>query len=415
MNNINVLREIFLDFIVRGDTRLFDEKLSENEWQTIVKWCKEHRLTYVFIHKVKQSNAVYSKLHNSHLEQLENKANKAPLRQLKIQANLLHLHKILSENKIDYQVLKGSILAFKYYPNATIRRMRDIDIIVKPQCFSQACTLLLEHGYVFGNNAQHINYDTYIASAKHAPHLIHPDFNIIIEVHHRLCRPNLKPVKGELSAHPDFWQESDLVTVGNQSLPCESPEMLLTHIIHHSVRENAFNNGPVFIFDLYFLMTNNPIRWDKFHDYCGYMDLHKEAAIAFSLLLYFYPEIEIGTGLNASKDENKSFTITPDATLINACKHLMLCDLEQKQYERLSSALQSKSIKDKFTHLTKLLLPSKEKMNQHLGLNSSRYYWLLLPVWWLFLLKLLSTQFLGGDTNTKTTHELTALYRWLNK
>lgn len=410
MNNTNALREKFLDFIIRGDTRLFDtsvfdSKLSEDEWQIIVKWCKEHRLTYVFMHQIKQSHALYSKLHNSYLEQLENKANRAPFRQLKIQANLLHLHKILTEHNIDYQALKGSILAFKYYPNSAMRRMRDIDIIVKPQCFSQACQLLLEHGYSFGTEAQNVNYEAYIASAKHAPHITHPDFNIVIEVHHRLCRPDLKQENLELSMHPDFWQESDVVTVGNQELPCESPEMLLAHIIHHSVRENAFNNGPVFIFDLYFLITNSHVCWDKFHAYCDYMDLHKEAAIAFSLLLYFYPDIKVG----------KSLACIPDATLIDACKHLMLCDLDQKQYERLSSALQSKNNKDRFAHLKKLFFPTKEKINLHLGIDSPRFYWLLLPVWWFFLLKLLITQYGGGNTKTQTTNELTALYRWLNK
>lgn len=405
MNNTNALREKFLDFIIRSDSELFNEKLPENEWQLIVKWCKEHRLTYVFMHKVKQSSTLYSKVHDSYLEQLESKANRAPFRQLKIQANLLHLHRILSEHNINYQVLKGPILAFKYYPNSAMRRMRDIDIIVQPQCFSQACQLLLEHGYSFGTDSQNINYEAYMASAKHAPHLTHPDFNMVVEVHHRICGPGLKQENLELSLHPDFWQEPDLVTVGNQKLPCESPEMLLAHIIHHSVRENAFNNGPVFIFDLYFLIKNGRVCWDKFYTYCDYMDLHQEVALSFSLLQNYYPDIKVG----------KSFECISDSTLVDACKHLMLCDLDQKEYERLSSALQSKSYKDRFAHLKKLFLPTREKMNLHLGIDSTRFYSLLLPIWWGFLLKLLLTQYLGGNTNTKTTNELTGLYRWLNK
>ena len=405
MSNTNTLRENFLDFIIRGDTRLFDLKLSEDEWQLIIKWCSDHRLTYLFFHKIKKTNGLYSKIVNSHLEELEKKANKAPFRQLKIQANLLHLHGILNKHNIEYQVLKGSVLAFKYYPSSAMRRMRDIDIIVQPGCFSQACRLLLEHGYSFDTPAKHINYEAYMQSTKHAPHLIHPDFNIIIEVHHRLCRPGLRQESSELSTHPEFWQDVDKVLVGNQKLPCESPEVLLAHIIHHSVRENAFNNGPAFIFDLYFLITNGNICWEKFHSYCDHMGLHKEVSIAFSLLLYFYPDIKV----------DKSFKSIPDIALINACKHLMLCDPDQKQYERLSSALQSKSRKDRFTHLIKLLLPGKEKMCLHLGIDPSRFYWLLLPVWWLFLFKLLLTQYWGKNKETQTTNDMTMLYRWLNK
>jgi len=405
MNNTSALRENFIDFILRSDPGLFDVKLSDNEWQLIVKWCKEHRLTSVFVHKIKASNILYSTRHNSYIEQLEKKAKRAQLRQLKIQANLLHLNEILRKNNIEYQVLKGPILAFKYYSNSAMRRMRDIDIIVKPQCFSQACELLLEHGYTFDTEAQKVNYQDYIASAKHAPHLTHPDFNIIIEVHHRLCSPGVKPKDIELSLHPDFWQEPDFFTIGSITLPCESPEVLLAHIIHHAVREHNFNNGPLFIFDLYFLITNSHMCWNKFHAYCDYMDLHKEAAIAFSLLLYFYPDIEVGNSIDC----------TPDATLINACKHLMLCDLEQNEYERLSSALQSKNIKDQLSHLKTLILPAKAIMNLHLGMDSSRFYWLLLPVWWGLLIKFLLAQFVGGKNNTKTTHELTILYRWLNK
>lgn len=405
MNDTNALREMFLDFIIRGDLRLFNVKLSETEWQIIIKWCKEHRLTYLFIHKVKQSGTLYSSIHNSYLEQLENKANRAPLRQLKIQANLLHLHRILSKHNIDYQVLKGSILAFRYYPNSAMRRMRDIDIIVKPQSLSQACELLLEHGYSFGGESQEIDYEAYIESEKHAPYLRHPDFNIVIEVHHRLCRPDLKQESLELSMLPDFWQESESVTVGNQELPCQTPEMLLAHIIHHSVRENAFNNGPVFIFDLYFLISNSTVCWEKFHAYCDYMDLHKEVAIAFSLLVYFYPDIKVECSLE----------MIPEAKLLDACKQLMLCDLDQKLYERLSSALQTKSNKDRFTHLRKLLLPTKERINQHLSMSSSRFYWLFLPVWWFFLFKLLISQYWGRNKKTQTSNELKVLYRWLNK
>lgn len=405
MNRINALREQFLHFIIRNDTALFDSPLSEDDWQTLVTWCKAHRLTFVFMHNLKQSPDLYATLHNNELAQLAKKASRAPLRLLKIQANLLHLHKILGAHNIEYQILKGPALAFKYYQDSTLRRMRDIDIIVHPQHLSQACNVLLEHGYSFENDMENIDYDTYIESAKHAPHLTHPDFDIVVEVHHRVCRPQLTQDDVELSLLPDFWQDSDFLSIGNQSLPCGSAEILLAHIIHHSVRENAFNNGPVFIFDLYYLITHRPIRWDTFQAYCEHLHLHKEATMAFSLLRHFYPDLDVDI----------PFQDVPDTGLIAACKRLMLSDPEQKQYERLFSALQSKSHRDRLAHFKTLVLPTKERMSQRLGVAQPRFYGLLLPAWWLFLVKLLFSQYRERNTQTQTTKELTTLYRWLGK
>ena len=406
MSNINLLKENFLKFITGSGSELFRSRISEDQWYIITKWCIEHRLTYVFVSNIVKSKISRSKLTSDHFFQLEKKANRAPLRQLKIKANLFHLHRVLSENSIDYKVLKGPILAFKYYDDSKIRRMRDIDIIVKPQSFMRACELLVEHGYSFDSKeSSRIDFSACLATEKHAPHLVHPDFNIVIEVHHRISKPSQKEENHELSLHPDFWQLPDYIILGNEKIPCESPEMLLAHIILHSVRENVFNNGPVFLFDLYYLIKNSHFCWNKFYEYSDYMGLNKEVEISLTILLYFYPEVIL----------HGSFKPVSDKKLISACNNLMLRDLEQMQYERLSSALQTKKNRERLSHIKGLLLPTEEKLRKHLNMKSSRIYWLNIPILWCYLLKIFISQYFFRNKKMTSTNELKILYRWLSK
>ncbi len=404
MNKINRLKRQFLNFVLCKDITIFDTNLSENDWEVIVKWCVDHRIIYLFIKNLKQTNHWASLRHNQYIQYLEKRAHKAPVRQLKIQANLLHLDTILTANGIEYQIIKGPILAFKYYEDSAIRRMRDIDIIVKPDTFVKTCNLLLEHNYRLKSKEQKIDFDARLKVSHDAPPLTHDNFNISIEVHHRTFSPRKKQSEMDLSFMPEFWAEVDKIKIGNQSLPCESAEILLAHIILHGVRSSAFNNGPVLISDLYFLIKNGQINWKKFRSYSTYLKLENEANLVFSLLQDFYPDLKL----------EERFVPCKDDKLIEACHSLMLSDPSQKRYERLTSSLKSGTLHEALIQLKKLLLPKRELITAHLGVSSHPAF-IRLPVWWGYILKTLYFQCLGRNSDLQTSEELTRLFRWLNR
>ncbi|MBQ4120203.1 MAG: nucleotidyltransferase family protein [Clostridia bacterium] len=86
------------------------------------------------------------------------------------------LHKLLSQNKIEYVFLKGCASA-RFYPDPLLRTMGDVDLLVRECDVSEAAALLIENGYkiddINDNNQAHIS-------------LYNQKTNVHIELHRRI-------------------------------------------------------------------------------------------------------------------------------------------------------------------------------------------------------------------------------------
>ncbi len=94
-------------------------------------------------------------------DELQNKVKSAVSRRtlmnIQVFRNHMYLHKLMSQNRISYCVLKGTASA-QYYPEPLIRNMGDVDFYVAPNDFERAVEILLKDGFSSGdlNSAHHL-------------------------------------------------------------------------------------------------------------------------------------------------------------------------------------------------------------------------------------------------------------------
>ncbi len=85
---------------------------------------------------------------------------------LAIHSNHNYLHRLMSENNINYCVLKGSSSAV-YYPDPIIRTMGDVDFLVDAKDFEKAAEILRNEGFAPLNGDEHICHIAYKKEKMH--------------------------------------------------------------------------------------------------------------------------------------------------------------------------------------------------------------------------------------------------------
>lgn len=68
-------------------------------------------------------------------------------RHIKLQADLQAILGLFAQHQLAVMPLKGSILATRFYPDAALRPMADLDILLQPADFETAAALLAQLGY----------------------------------------------------------------------------------------------------------------------------------------------------------------------------------------------------------------------------------------------------------------------------
>ena len=118
---------------------------------------------------------VYYGFHNCNFplnEALKNSLSNIAINGMYISEQQLYYIKEISsrfdENNIDYMLLKGSVLKH-FYPQPEIRRMGDIDILIKETQYNKISELLEDLGFAFRNESDH--------------EIIWSKNNIVIELH----------------------------------------------------------------------------------------------------------------------------------------------------------------------------------------------------------------------------------------
>lgn len=87
-----------------------------------------------------------SYLHDKTKAQWELSFNMDTLRNSMISYGHTQVHNLLSEAKIDYVILKGCVSA-SYYPTPMLRRLGDVDFLVRPEDFDRVEQLFVENGF----------------------------------------------------------------------------------------------------------------------------------------------------------------------------------------------------------------------------------------------------------------------------
>lgn len=225
------------------------------------------------------------------LQQLLDRTYKtASFRSLQLQKGLLDIHQALVNAGIPYIALKGAYLAFHAYPQPALRPMRDLDILVPEDQSIRAFNHLLSVGFT-----RKVGYDGNIETAAdhnhHLPPVVSPDGNIIVEIHNQLAHDVHDQT--HLTTGHDFWSRAISLRIGQESIRFESATDMLRHLIHHSVYHHHFDNGPLLLTDVAFLLQQNEVNWELFWNLVEADNMTKGSVLVLRLVKVYWPTSQI--------------------------------------------------------------------------------------------------------------------------
>ena len=135
------------------------------------------------------------------------------------------------ENNIDYMLLKGSVLKH-FYPQPEIRRMGDVDILIKETQYSKISKVLENLGFVFRNESNH--------------EIVWSKNNIVIELH-KILMPSYNR-----DLHKYFgngWKRA--IKTGKNSYTFSDDDMLIYVFSHFAKHYRDAGIGITHMCDLY--------------------------------------------------------------------------------------------------------------------------------------------------------------------
>ena len=261
--------------------------LNSQDWELLMRWVHEKRLASLLDWTLRQKKC-NTVIPVSITEVLQSNRKQSVLRNLMIAADLQKVARLLDAANIPYQALKGAFLSTRCYPEIDLRPMRDIDILVPRDTIMAAYSVLIRQGWQLpeGSPPQEafINYNH-----KHLPGLVSPNKLVSLELHHRLSTTRHKGGDfPDLTTSPGYWQRTIEADVFGQRIRFPSPTDSLLHLIQHAVIDHSFENGPLTLSDLAYLLGRETIDWSLFWENARLTGALRPASIAFTLLETFW-------------------------------------------------------------------------------------------------------------------------------
>jgi hypothetical protein len=211
----------------------------------------------------------------------------AAFRSLNAQQSLINIHRLLSQHQTPYIALKGAYLAFHAYPQSALRPMRDLDILVPEDRALEVYELLKNEGF---QRLLEYQDNPKIASKNkhHLPALIDPISRILIEIHTSLSGSD--DAAFGLAADEAFWSRSIERPIASVAIRFESSTDLLLHLICHAVYHHRFDNGPLLITDIAFLLDGQEIDWPLFWEIALRENITAGCVLVLKMVERYWPQ-----------------------------------------------------------------------------------------------------------------------------
>lgn len=376
-------------------------RLTDADWQSLVALGTAHRFLPLLRYRLTEASLL-DRVPPGTRAQLDTALRQQTLRVLRMQQALLETHRHLQTAGIPHLFLKGAYLAFRVYPHPALRPLRDLDVLVHPHHAEAAFAHLRDQG--FGPRAEaHEHLAAAIATHKHLPVLQSPRGAVPLELHLRLARPD-RPL-----ARADWWARSVTAPVGTAHAGFLAPEDLVVHLAVHAAEEHGFDNGPLTLTDLGFLITRGGLDWDRVWDRAAEVSALPALTLCLRLTRTFHEGLEIPYPAQAPE--------TPPA-LLQTVQALCLRHTGAVRTVNLSADLHlAGSMGNRARVLARRILPRPAVLSNRYGVpQGSARLWLAYPRLWGTLLRQRLPQILrhrGASVSTEAK-DLVRLRRWLS-
>lgn len=398
--------------------------LTATDWDQLRRMARQHRLVPL-LHW--QLTRVRSELPIPRAigAELAARAKHSAVRSLVLQRELILIHRLLGAAGIPYQAMKGAFLALHAYPQPALRPMRDLDILVPRADALRAYEVLITGGLVRSERYQG-SPEAQILIHKHLPPLMSASGQVMVELHARLQQPPAHCP--DLSQYPDpsddpgYWDRSISRPTAGEALCFPSPTDLLLNLILHAALDHRFNNGPLTLSDIGYLLAAEPIDWAAFWQRAERGGWTRACWLTLRLVERHWGVDGIVWPAPEHRPESAAAQTALDTaaqTALDTAALMLLRDLSVTCDVGLSHALQQQaSPADKLRLLLRRLFPTRVWIAgaYPVSATSPRVYLYYLPHLWRLLSQRVP-QFLKTRERTGAQDEvvqLAQLERWLD-
>jgi hypothetical protein len=291
-------------------------------WKQWLDLCDQHRLKPLLYAQLK-GRAILQTVPITMVAQLQLNYKKGHARALIFQRELIQITRILQDANIESIALKGAYLAFHSYPNIALRPMRDLDILVNKEQAIRAFDVLLRAG--FQRDKNHMGDPKASLLTRHQLPLLKSASGIVfIEIHTRIFHTDSSKQSEMLpKVEHNFYHRRLQKELANQQILYVGPTDLLIHLIVHSVYDHQFDNGPLILSDLIYVLRTEKIDWSLFWALAKNGNYERGCYLALKMVEHYNgpQNIEWPTSL-------ANFSLQTINNLIKVSEEMMLRDIK---------------------------------------------------------------------------------------
>lgn len=382
MTETEPLQTTALALICRPDT-LNQQRLaglSEGDWAQIINWGREHRFL-PYLHYTLYKSGLLASLPTHAKETMSVAYRRSAMRALAVKADIIATHRALAESNIEHVFLKGAYLAEFSYPEPGLRPLRDIDVLVSKFNALEAYAALQAAGFT-RDPQQQGKAETFVESSKHLPRLLSPFGRTALELHVQLTESKLYTDTRRHLRSQSVMTRAQTRSLANHAIRFPTPEDLLLHLCIHAVYEHQFDNGPLILSDLHWLLVNQSIDWRQVWAEAADQGVTRGLALALALLAREWPASREGWGC----DLPSRIEMVPE--IVTQASNLLLRSFAARSDVSILRNLDSTpSHMRKLVHLLARAFPARNEIAKQYPVSpSSPSILLYYPVLWRRLL-----------------------------
>lgn len=316
------LAPLLLDMLAsaRGADRAVLAALSDGEWETIGAMAKQHRLAPL-LHQQMGGRGSDWPVPEALKARWARGWRASAERALAVQQALIAVGALADREGLAYAALKGAWLAWQAYPQAALRPMRDIDLLLSEEDAVRLHAAMSAAGAVPGKFS-HTPIDFALAHHKHLPPLHWGPQKVAFELHWRLSNPVEGEGRSGVAAATDALLARRVrATVGPADIAYLDPTDTLLHlVVHAAYGRQPFDNGPQVLADLAAATGAAAIDWPRF-----WADAAAQGRVGGARLLFALAAKYQGVRVAGEPDAEPV-----PARLVAAAEALMLQDMDAK-------------------------------------------------------------------------------------
>jgi hypothetical protein len=231
--------------------------ISSSEWQSLVDLARVQGVLPIIYYRLKEKK-MREIVPAEIWQQITRKYRRTTLRNMKLLRELHRIVKALDEAEIPVVALKGAYLSSIVYPDAGLRSMSDLDLLIPSGDILRAAAIVEAQGYQFPREVD--SHDIEFLHLHHLPQMV-KEGGLRVEIHGRLTKQD------ELwDCDPQiWWHEVQTVEINGLKVKVLSPIDLVLHLCIHISYHHRFSIGLKHYYDLVVLLQfmGADLDWDK--------------------------------------------------------------------------------------------------------------------------------------------------------